>query len=235
MKITDAMLFAQAEKAAEIWERSLPESRREHNFSVQFVRKWKWIVFQHKNPWLVYAGKLAAMFVLCFGIGMAAIQVQSWLYVRHWTSMESTVAPEDFLFSEPSYIPAGYTAETRTNFGSRLYIDYRSEDGGLLEYIEEYCGIELYGGNADVIVLEDAETQLLPLHDSADKAKRKTVSINGKQAVLECYDGGYSTLLWTGEQERYKISGILPEEELIRMAESVQPQSCENYEEWSEM
>ncbi|MCD8355112.1 MAG: DUF4367 domain-containing protein [Clostridia bacterium] len=225
MNITEEMLYLRAEQAMEIWERSLPEDRETHLFSKRFLRKMKRLLYKKRNPWMFYVVRLAAVLVLCLGVGTAALQLQSRYLIRQWDNMESTAIPVDFEFSEPAYIPEGYTLQRKgTDYAnSSLYICYQSDDGGILSYMAEYCGRELVEEDAAAF-LTGGDLQIIPLSERVTgPIWRKTVSVNGQKAVLEYCNNGWLELYWTGEAEKYCISGRLTEVEMLRMAESVQP------------
>lgn len=108
----------------------------------------------------------------------------------------------------PSWIPEGYKTVSK-DFSERgqNILRYETEQGDLLTVI--------YTGDIDAgaLYLEQGE------------AKRTAVSVSGLPAdlYLDPQEGGANALVWQDGERLTWISGPLTEEELIRVAESMEP------------
>ncbi|MDR1960673.1 MAG: DUF4367 domain-containing protein [Gracilibacteraceae bacterium] len=121
----------------------------------------------------------------------------------HVVPDEGGVLPAALL--APAYLPEGYAAaETKTLAPGIVHSEYENTAGApirLTQYI--------------------AQTPTVSV--DTDHKEQRTIEINGREAVLfEALEPGTNhIIIWQAEESTMMLSGAVPVDELVRMAESV--------------
>lgn len=220
MKLTDErleqLLSQQAEQAGEIWERSLPdEPEQPHTFSKQFERRMRWLIWRRRHPAHKQIRNVAAAVVVCLGIGFftptaPAEAARRWFYEAitrvtvDWTETtysSSTLEADDFIPSEPTYIPVGLQEKQREVSDIDIHLFYKAENGDYLDYRKSFLGDSTAGFDSEDAYIE-------------------TVKVMQDENALFVSEDGVQMLIWTDWNSRYILMSNLPKNELIKIANS---------------
>ena len=111
----------------------------------------------------------------------------------------------------PTYIPKAYHFENVTvmkgeqELSREIYLHYEGDDGGFL--IDQQVAGEAFGMGM-VSDMEDTQVE--------------NIIVNGQQAKLLTFQDNFVELFWVKEDQMYySISGNLPKQEIIKIAESM--------------
>ena len=104
----------------------------------------------------------------------------------------------------PTWVPEGYELFDELPPPGLAWIFFENEEGERLHFV---CMLSDAYGNMSV-TMEEGD-------------RRKPVEVNGQKADLYLTEGGRAHLIWSSEDALFSLIGDLPEESLIRVAESV--------------
>lgn len=227
MKITDEMLYQHAAEARDIWLDTLPNDDElpNHQFSDEFVANIKKAEAQQKRKKapVKYLQRLAALFLVCLlGSGTwLAVDAEARATFMQWVR---TVAPDyviyHFIGEAPkedipnfycAWLPDGLEATELYHSGQAGDLYYEADDDWV------YCLSYNY--------MHDGAAHALSA--SSDEMFHETVEVNGMPGDYyyeEFEEGHFGDLLWFDEEAgiAFSIHGMIPKEDMIRMAESVQ-------------
>ena len=225
MKITDEMLYHHAAEARDIWLDTLPDDSDipEHEFSDEFNKEMDRLVAlskKQKKPARRFQ-RIAAMFaVVLIGVSsFVAVNAEAraafigwikeltddYLIYRYEGDPVPTVEPTLY---RPTWIPEGYSEFLVDEEDDTKFLAYANEAGEMLKLS--------YIHNPD-------ETDWFI---STENTVKESTTVNGNKAdLLISTDPDTSGgVLWVDENNcAFMLSGFLEADELIKMAESIQP------------
>ena len=168
--------------------------------------------------WAACAGLvlcLSAGSVFLFSPSARAWAVRMWsIWHREYTEYNfhgDGTDPAPLGVWRPSYVPEGYTVWKSNHYPEMSYIDYTNDKGSLL--------------SVTYLPLNESGSILLDNEHSV----HSSVTVNGCSAdlytAIEADDP--SILVWADEKAEvvFSLHGVLNTEELLRMAESIEPVS----------
>ena len=227
MKITDEMLYRHAAEARDIWLDTLPNDSEipEHEFSDGFNKEMDRLVAlppKKKKPTKRFR-RVAAMFaaVLIGASSWLAVDAEARATFMQWVR---TIAPDyvvyHFIGEAPeedipnfycTWLPEGMEAKELHNGGQTGDLFYEADDDWV------YCLSYHY--------MHDGAAHALSA--SSDEMFHETVEVNGMPGDYyyeDLEEGHFGDLLWFDEESgiAFSIHGMIPKEDMIRMAESVQ-------------
>lgn len=215
-------LFRQVLLDAAVQEESeLLEALPGHNFSPKFERKMKSLISRADHPIRHRIVQTAACFILAIVLLGGSVLTFSaearealigWIKeLQHeWLSYHyigyAEAAPENTVYC-PTWLPEGYQEIMAPSLGTFVHALYENEDGSRVSYSYQ-VGLER-----------------VTFHVEWEDAKVREAAVNGFPAELYMNTAsGPNVLVWTddGNGIVYWIAGQLSEDELVRVAESVQ-------------
>ena len=210
--------------AARLEYSSLPEEP--HPFSPAFERKMKKLLRRGRHPVLYRALRGAACFLLVLllsGCAVLAVSPEArevfagWVrevyetsFIYRFSGVERTTAEDGFTTYRPTYIPPGFQLSDEFEGGEVSSVTYvNGDDGG-----------------AVFRRLSDTMTPVFQIERDGTETYQK-VLVNGMPAelYLDQDEGASHVLLWMDETKNsiFCISGPFDKEELLKMAESIEP------------
>lgn len=222
--IIDEMLKAAAEKSCEIYVNQLEngyDADKQHTFSPQFKRKIKKLKRKADYPVFYRSVQRAAAILLAILIcasAWLAVDVEarnavfgwikdvyeSFLVYRFEENTQSNNVQGSYL---PTWLPDGYTEFYADESAENTFVVYTNEGGEMLKF---NCAPNT---NETDWFVDTAETE------------RSQVEVNGNPAdlLLSTDPDVASGILWTtSDGTAFYLSAFLQEEDLIKVAESVQ-------------
>ena len=227
MKITDEMLYRHAAEARDIWLDTLPNDDElpNHQFSDEFMANIKNVEAQQKRKKTSrkYLQRVAALF-LFFLLGSGtwlAVDIEARATFIQWVRK---IAPDyvvyHFIGEAPkedipnfycTWLPEGLEATELYNSNQMGDLYYETDDDWV------YCLSYHY--------MHDGAAHALSA--SSDEMFHEAVEVNGMPGDYyyeELEEGRFGDLLWFDEDAgiAFSLHGMIPKEDMIRMAESVQ-------------
>ena len=202
----------------------LLEGAPEHTFSPAFERKMKKLLRRGRHPVLYRTLRAAACLLLVLLLSGCAVLVVSpaarevflgWVrefrtlegfppyYIYTYAGEEAETLPDGVAY-RPTWVPEGYELFDELPPPGLAWIFFENEEGQRLHFV---CMLSDAYGNMSV-TMEEGD-------------RRKPVEVNGQKADLYLTEGGRAHLIWSSEDALFSLIGDLPEESLIRVAESV--------------
>lgn len=227
MKITDEMLYRHAAEARDIWLDTLPNDDElpNHQFSDEFMANIKNAEAQQKRKKTSrkYLQRVAALFlVFLLGSGTwLAVDIEARATFIQWVRK---IAPDyvvyHFIGEAPkedipnfycTWLPEGLEATELYNSNQMGDLYYETDDDWV------YCLSYHY--------MHDGAAHALSA--SSDEMFHEAVEVNGMPGDYyyeELEEGRFGDLLWFDEDAgiAFSLHGMIPKEDMIRMAESVQ-------------
>lgn len=227
MKITDEMLYRHAAEARDIWLDTLPNDDElpNHQFSDEFMANIKNVEAQHKRQKTSrkYLQRVAALFlVFLLGSGTwLAVDIEARATFIQWVRK---IAPDyvvyHFIGEAPkedipnfycTWLPEGLEATELYHSNQMGDLYYETDDDWV------YCLSYHY--------MHDGAAHALSA--SSDEMFHEAVEVNGMPGDYyyeELEEGRFGDLLWFDEDAgiAFSLHGMIPKEDMIRMAESVQ-------------
>lgn len=221
--ITEDMLRAAANKASNIYTADLENGYNpefQHTFSKKFEKKIRRLKRKATHP-LFYKNmqRVASILLAIFIAGGAWIAVDTearavfvgWIRAVYETYIvlhydKTTDTSHDFLDYRPTWIPEGYN-ELRTNISIlRTTVLYSNEQGEMLRF-NYSSGPEETDWFVDV-----------------SQADIKNTTVNGHRAeMLIAQDSNEANAItWAIDETVFYVTGFVNEDDLIKIAESVQ-------------
>lgn len=220
--ISDEFLYMHIPKAEDILLSKIPEENElSYKFSNRFSRKMKALLkYERRTPTMrrmVHHMKVAvAMFLitltLTFGTVMSveAYRIRFFEFVTQvWEELTSIVAHSDdnadhdtLVLASPYYTPKGYSILEQTSNDYKHSIIYSDESG------------------AEIYYLQKLSSQSEFIFDSED-VEPKEINI-GESVGYLIINKGITQLYWYDNFNTYTLISSLDEEEVIKMAESIQ-------------
>lgn len=214
MTITDEMLYESAPRAAELFLESLPDREScGHMFSQRFEAKMRPLLAGKKRTWkrtLLIAAVLAAL----LGISVGAVREAVFQMSRSETAksgVQYTFRTMDTLGTfqpvELGYVPEGYeltkeySEESETFTWHTRY--FENGEGGMFyvcQHLSDRLSIGL--GDRSEYTLEHPK-------------------IHGVEAEMYLHEMGTVLMIWVEGDYVMEIDGLLPKEEVIRIAEHI--------------
>lgn len=166
-------------------------------FSPAFERKMKKLIFRVDHPVRYWLRRLLPILLLAL--------IAACLLLRQCRTAEFLIREPGVIVYRPTWLPEGCELEREDIYDREAMLIYRTADG--------------------------TEAVFLYTFDS-DKAERpapntgKTVSVDGQPGVLFLGQskGRLNDLFWQDRGVFFWLSAPFPEEEMLRVAESVEPQ-----------
>lgn len=223
--IDDAYFKKQLEKLEKNYIHSLSEKvDPNHRFSPAFEEKMGSLFHRKKEkqkrrllPRWIYSAVALFCVVLCLCFFVRAFDVKAikgaivdfflpvaddQTKISPYEASESLDSfDEDLSFYVPTYIPMGYKEVYRTQEDDFLDLQYRNESRDELYYFIEVMSLGAYS-------LDTKSTQ------------RKVIYVRGNRAIF-FKEEEISILLWREGNILHKIAGVVSDEELLKMAESI--------------
>lgn len=220
--INDEFLYTHMPKAEEMLLSKIPEENElSHKFSNGFNRKMKALLkYERRTPMMrrmVHHMKVAAaMFLitltLTFGTVMSveAYRIRFFEFVTQVleeltsivTHSDDNADHDTLVLASPSYIPKGYTVLEETSSQYKNTIIYTDEEGTEIYYLQK--------------LLSQSEF----IFDSED-VEPKEINI-GESVGYLIINKGVTQLYWYDNFNTYTLISSLDEQEVIKMAESIQ-------------
>lgn len=189
-------------------------------FSETYEKKIRRLVKDRRKPYypLIKTTVRKIIFITAAVLMMGTITVAAVPQLREWfvglfvsqneknadiLSAKGDVPTYDlnnvFVYCEPTFVPQGFSEESR---------------------IEEEQSLVIYYTNDDKLI--DYSQESLTSNHQIDTENRKTeyVTIRGREAFL-AYDNNSSVIVWNDGTYSYSISGDLCKSDIIKMADSV--------------
>lgn len=219
--INDEFLYEYMPKAEKAMLSRIPdEGELNHVFSKRFQRKMRQLVKKEKQSpeirKLIRYTKNVAVIVLAvltvsFSVIMSveALRTQLFEFVTNvWEELTSitiykngTEDADEIIFSEPSYIPAGYEVSEQHCSDESIITIYLNEEGKDIFYVQDVLMAGEY--------IYDTENTL---------STQKTIN---DQEITIVSNKGTNHIFWHNENYFYSISSQCSLEELLRMTESI--------------
>lgn len=219
--ITEQMLQAAAAEAGQAVCNSLPSPDEcVHSFSERFERKMRRVLRRQRHPAAHRFLRRAACFFLILTLGgtsWLAVDVQARTAFLNWVRYQYENVTE-YRFAgdasmtlssvpEPAWLPEGYSEKDRMDAEGYSARVYTNTDGGLISFS---CS---RGADAASLFLV------------SDTAAELETQVNGRPAdyYQEADSEAASALVWMSADgaTMFCLTGALPEETLVRIAESV--------------
>lgn len=226
--ISEKELQAAARKCEKAMMDSLPDPDEcDAVFSPKFERRMKKLILQTDHPFRYWIQKSVACFLLIVLLGGGGLITFStevraaffgWIrevygaYFEYHYVGENQSAPEDIVY-HPTWVPDGYEMTSEIHYPGGGDITYRKENEGMVGFSWS----------------KDIKSSLFQIYPETAEIKNTFIRDCPADLYLEHGEDLSSALVWTNREERviFVISATLSEDEIIRMAESVEVQSIE--------
>lgn len=221
--ITDEMLAQAAAELADAINDSLPSpSECTHQFSPRFEKKMKRLIRKTHHPIFYRTLRTVASIVLVILIGFGstlAVSAEAREIVFGWVKQQYENYYEYFFEGEVgAEKPSGYNPGWLPN-GYEFYSSYELPNGESYVYTDQQDSI------LQLTYTSSAEGTSLFL--DTVKYKQTETLVNGMPGTIYIALSNDETnaIVWTDEKQEilFYISGPLNEEDLIKMAESIEP------------
>ena len=207
---------------------TLPEAHlrvraREHKFTPGFEKKMEHLFIQEEknNRIATLINRVlqiaAAILIFILLSGLTILSVEAWRvralnliieinekstsFLMDDGSIDDSLFPETSGLHLPSYIPDGYTLEKIETSGSFYVVTYKNEGG-------------------DLIILQGLASGSSAGIDSED-AYHEQQLVNDELAYYY-FKNDYSTLLFGYKESKFLLLGLISQDEIIRIAESME-------------
>ena len=223
IKVTDDLLKEILPKVSDElvkeWENNTND---DHEFSKEFNRKTKKLIWKNKNKQLLkelsVIGKIAATFVLVFGIcffgnTMVAKANLDVLFKKIEVALEDSYMyvydekTDSYCYTmyEPNYVPKGYEEVLRTLNENVMVIQYTNKDGKRISWNQ-------FKVKSGMIFGSDGEY---------DKIVEKEYA--GENVTIHLYEDGFKTLYYEAGNSVFSISADdISVEEIYKMIKDMQ-------------
>ena len=189
------------------------------SFSPRFERRMERMLRDHQKFyyfWFNTLGKQVASVVLTVLMGMAIATfsvkalrepVVQFIIELFETFASYTVVQEDppatleFIATEPTYIPEGYTKVSQKENNTSCHIRYKGTNGEEINYRQRTISAGIGGVDAE-------------------NAEYRKVIINGHEGFLRIKDN-YSFIVFNSSSYIFTIGGMIEESELLKIVESI--------------
>ena len=201
----------------------------EHTFSPAFERRMKKLLRRSRHPvWYkaLHAAACALLALLLSGCAVLAVSPEArevfsgWVREVHETYFlyhffegieeeERKSSLEGGVLYQPACVPPGFRMEARMILPGAVSIRYTNDQSGNLAFFHYFT---------------DMSSPVMQItRDSEDIYKKTAVNGISADLYLDAEEGESNVLVWVDEanQLAFSVSGVLREEELTRLAESV--------------
>lgn len=110
-------------------------------------------------------------------------------------------APENIIKTSPQYIPEGYKIESENDLGTLYQVTYSNGEKNTIDYLQQFSFGSTY-------------------HTDTEGAEYEPIYINSLEGFYIVEDK-HSMVVFADETYFYTVMGIVPLDELIKMAESI--------------
>jgi hypothetical protein len=195
----------------------------EHSFTPAFEKKMKKLLRRAKHPaWHKFAQAAASLLLVIFLTGCAVLAVSpearevfaGWVrevYENYfvYTYQGTDEGETDQRHYCPTWVPDGWQMTRCEDTGPLMAVTYKNGKGGLLGLV---CFKDTSAAAAAAIDTSHADEQ--------------DIQVNGMDThiYVDRYENGNNILIWTDEEEGlfFVLTGPLSNEEMVRIAESVE-------------